>query len=101
MATLIVTPLVLAWRGADDAATALPKSTSDAAAAAAVALKAVLCIHVLLLMVPLPCVLGCSFPHCMLAVERVRKPFGAPRRTESGGVATSRSACLSTWPRGR
>jgi hypothetical protein len=59
MATLIVTPLVLAWRGAGEAAAALPKSTNDAAAAAAVALNAVLCIHVLLLIVPLPCLPIC------------------------------------------
>ncbi len=57
MATLIVTPLALAWRGAGDADAVLPKSTNDAATAVAAVLNAVLCIHVLLLIVPLP---GCS-----------------------------------------
>jgi hypothetical protein len=61
MATLIVTPLALAWRVAGEAAAVLPKSTNDAATADAVALNAVLCIHFLLLIVPLPWVLSCSF----------------------------------------
>jgi hypothetical protein len=79
MATLIVTSLALAWRGAGEAAAVLPKSTSDAAMAVAAVLNAVLCIHFLLLIVPLPWVLSCSFADCILAVERIRKRCGTPR----------------------
>jgi hypothetical protein len=53
MATLIVTPPALLWDREAEAAAAFPKRTNAAHAATAVALKVVLCIHVLLRIIPL------------------------------------------------